>query len=293
MCALHWARTACALHAHCMRTACPPQALPAALMRSGSSAKAATTLGTLGSVSALVEVMLSNSFGKLTDAIGRKPVLILAPALAVAARATVVVWPSLPVLLGARFCTTLVVPPSRLACAPHVHCVCTACAPHVHRMRTASTGAAVLARLLLVPRRPLRAQLHLPRHSQLPRRSLHGAGLCGGHPARWQAERREPWLGSGLGLGLEGLRLGLTFFYPNPNPNPNQVSPNPNPNQVSLLGLSYVQLAYLASCAFGSAVCFLLAFGLRETLPPERRVPLPCHTPLPRYTSFPSTNPNP
>ena len=71
------------------------------------------------------------------------------------------------------------------------------------------------------------------------------------------------------------------------------MSPNPNPNQVSLLGLSYVQLAYLTSCAFGSAVCFLLAFGLRETLPPERRVPLPCHTPLPRYTSFPSTNPNP
>ena len=86
------------------------QALPAALMRSGSSANAATTLGTLGSVSALVEVMLSNSFGKVTDAIGRKPVLILAPALAVAARATVVVYPSLPVLLGARFCTTLVVP---------------------------------------------------------------------------------------------------------------------------------------------------------------------------------------
>ena len=135
--------TAC-MHctAHRMRTACHPQALPAALMRSGSSAKAATTLGTLGSVSALVEVMLSNSFGKLTDAIGRKPVLILAPALAVAARATVVVWPSLPVLLGARFCTTLVVPPSRLACAPHVHCVCTACAPRVHRMRTACAAHA-------------------------------------------------------------------------------------------------------------------------------------------------------
>ena len=37
-------------------------------MRGGSSASAATTLGTLGSVSALVEVMLSNSFGKVTDA---------------------------------------------------------------------------------------------------------------------------------------------------------------------------------------------------------------------------------
>jgi hypothetical protein len=52
---------------------------------------------------------------------------------------------------------------------------------------------------------------------------------------------------------------------------------------VSLLGLSYVQLAYLTSCAFGSAVCFLLAFGLKETLAPERRVP----------SRFPGTNPNP
>ena len=42
---------------------------------------------------------------------------------------------------------------------------------------------------------------------------------------------------------------------------------------VSLLGLSYVQLSYLASCAMGSAVCLLLALGLRETLPPERRIP--------------------
>jgi len=83
---------------------------------------------------------------------------------------------------------------------------------------------------------------------------------------------------------VRGVKVRANLFYPNPNP---------NPNQVSLLGLSYVQLAYLTSCAFGSAVCFLLAFGLRETLPPERRVPLPCHTPLPRYTSFPSTNPNP
>ena len=124
-------RALCTVHLVLHHTACALQALPAALMRSGSSANAATTLGTLGSVSALVEVMLSNSFGKLTDAIGRKPVLILAPALAVAARATVVAWPTLPVLLGARFCTTLVVPLLRLARALHVHCMCTACALHM------------------------------------------------------------------------------------------------------------------------------------------------------------------
>ena len=72
------------------------QALPAALMRSGSSANAATTLGTLGSVSALVEVMLSNSFGKVADAIGRKPVLILAPALAVAPDQGWLAWADVP-----------------------------------------------------------------------------------------------------------------------------------------------------------------------------------------------------
>ena len=44
-------------------------------------------------------------------------------------------------------------------------------------------------------------------------------------------------------------------------------------SNVSLLGLDYVRLAYTASCIFGSLVCLLLLFGLRETLPPERRIP--------------------
>ena len=176
------------------------QALPAALMRSGSSANAATTLGTLGSVSALVEVMLSNSFGKITDAIGRKPVLILAPALAVAARATVVVWPSLPVLLGARFCTTLVVPLFWLAFSSSL----------ADLYGRSSTSLAIV-------------------NSRV--------AAC-----------------MGLGYAVATLLGGKL-------------------SGVSLLGLSYVQLSYLTSCVLGSAVCLLLALGLRETLPPERRIP--------------------
>ena len=66
------------------------QALPAALMQAVGSARAATTTGYLLSLAGLVEVCLSNSFGRLTDAIGRKPILLAAPAVAVAARAVVV-----------------------------------------------------------------------------------------------------------------------------------------------------------------------------------------------------------
>tara|TARA_B110001452_G_scaffold56307_1_gene43679 strand:+ start:346 stop:1785 length:1440 start_codon:yes stop_codon:yes gene_type:complete len=86
------------------------QALPAALMDATSKVRAVTILGQLGSASAFCEVFLSNSFGKLVDAIGRKPVLIFAPAAAVAARTLVVVRPALPVLVTARFLTSLLVP---------------------------------------------------------------------------------------------------------------------------------------------------------------------------------------
>ena len=217
--------------AHRMRTACHPQALPAALMRSGSSANAATTLGTLGSVSALVEVMLSNSFGKITDAIGRKPVLILAPALAVAARATVVVWPSLPVLLGARFCTTLVVPLLRLACAcaPRVHRVCTACAPHVHCMCIACASRAHRMCIACAP------------HVQVPlfwlAFSSSLADLYGRSSTSLAIVNSRVAACMGLGYAVATLLGGKlsdvrrllprTDSNPNPNPSPN---PNPDPN---------------------------------------------------------------
>lgn len=90
---------------------CIGTALPPALHASGLSAiDAGLLLGRLGSASAFAEVMLSGSFGKLADAIGRKPILVCAPAITVAARALVVLNPSLPVLISTRLVTTLVVP---------------------------------------------------------------------------------------------------------------------------------------------------------------------------------------
>lgn len=90
---------------------CIGTALPPALRAAGLTPSAvAILLGRLGSASALAEVLLSGSFGKLADAIGRKPLLLGAPLLTVLARALVVVQPTLPVLLGARMLTTLIVP---------------------------------------------------------------------------------------------------------------------------------------------------------------------------------------
>ena len=90
---------------------CIGTALPPALRASGlEPAQIALTLGRLGSISALFEVMLSGWFGSLADAVGRKPILLCAPLLTVFARATVVVCPTLPMLLGARMLTTLAVP---------------------------------------------------------------------------------------------------------------------------------------------------------------------------------------
>jgi len=90
---------------------CIGTALPPALRASGMDPKGvALLLGQLGSASALCEVLLSNSFGKLSDAIGRKPIMLAAPALTVLARGMVVVSPMLPVLIAARLLSTLVVP---------------------------------------------------------------------------------------------------------------------------------------------------------------------------------------
>ena len=86
-------------------------ALPPAMRASGMApAEVALTLGRLGSASALAEVLLSGSFGKLADAIGRKPILLAAPAVTIVARFMVVLRPTLPVLIGARLASTLAVP---------------------------------------------------------------------------------------------------------------------------------------------------------------------------------------
>ena len=90
---------------------CIGTALPPALRASGlEPAQVALTLGRLGSISALFEVMLSGALGQLADSIGRKPILLAAPLITVAARATVVFRPTITTLLGARMLTTLAVP---------------------------------------------------------------------------------------------------------------------------------------------------------------------------------------
>jgi len=86
-------------------------ALPPALRSSGLSPReVAQLLGQLGSASALAEVLLSGGFGKLADAIGRKPILLAAPAMTAIARSTVICSPTLPTLIAARVASTLAVP---------------------------------------------------------------------------------------------------------------------------------------------------------------------------------------
>ena len=170
------------------------QALPAALMDATSKVRAVTILGQLGSASALCEVFLSNSFGKLVDAIGRKPVLIVAPAAAVAARALVVARPALPVLVAARFCTSLLVPLFWLAFQSSM------------------------------------------------------ADCFGDDPTRLAVLGSRVAACMGLGYSIATLLGGK-------------------------LAAHSVRLAYLASCLYGVAVCLLLLFGMRETLPASRREP--------------------
>ena len=66
------------------------QALPSAIMQQQGLASAAMTLGQLASASACAELLLSGTFGKISDAVGRKPLLIASPAVAVAARSVVI-----------------------------------------------------------------------------------------------------------------------------------------------------------------------------------------------------------
>lgn len=95
--------------------------LPPALSASGMEpAAVALLLGQLGSASAFCEVLLSGGFGKLADAIGRKPILVAAPVISVLARAYVVFDPSLNVLIVARLISMLSVPIYWLAYAASI-----------------------------------------------------------------------------------------------------------------------------------------------------------------------------
>lgn len=89
------------------------QALPAALMRqtgAASNIAAAATLGKLTSAASAAELCLSGTFGQLSDAFGRKPLMLFAPVVCALARLVVVACPAIPVLIGVRFVTNLMVP---------------------------------------------------------------------------------------------------------------------------------------------------------------------------------------
>jgi DHA1 family tetracycline resistance protein-like MFS transporter len=89
------------------------QALPAALMLQTGAARniaAATTLGKLTSAASAAELCLSGTFGQLSDAFGRKPLMLFAPTVCALARLAVVACPTVPVLIGVRFVTNLMVP---------------------------------------------------------------------------------------------------------------------------------------------------------------------------------------
>lgn len=173
---------------------CIGTALPPALRAAGlTPAEVAILLGRLGSASALCEVLLSGSFGKLADAFGRKPILLAAPLITVLARSLVVVRPTLPVLLGARMVTTLVVPMYWLAYQASMADV----------FGRNSTKLAILG-------------------------------------SRVQA---------GMGLGY-----AISSYFGGP------------------LAARDIRYAYAASCSIGCCVLACVGFGLRETLPDEKRV---------------------
>ena len=90
---------------------CIGTALPPALRASGlAPARVALVLGRIGSASALAEVLLSGTFGRLADAVGRKPILLGAPAACVVARSAVVFCPDVRVLVAARLASAFAVP---------------------------------------------------------------------------------------------------------------------------------------------------------------------------------------
>jgi len=82
------------------------------MMQSGAASNiaAATTLGKLTSAASAAELCLSGTFGQLSDAFGRKPLMLFAPMVCALARCMVVAYPVVPILIAVRFVTNLMVP---------------------------------------------------------------------------------------------------------------------------------------------------------------------------------------
>ena len=86
---------------HVLGNALIAQALPNALRVSlrGDLVKTATLLGQFGSCAALLDILVTPQVGRLTDTIGRKPVLIAAPTVGLLCRLAVALRPLTPCLV--------------------------------------------------------------------------------------------------------------------------------------------------------------------------------------------------
>lgn len=89
---------------HVLGNALIAQALPHALRvaKKNDLVRTATALGRLGSIAALMDIMITPQLGRLSDAIGRKPLLIAAPCLGCLVRVLVALHPSTPFLIAVK-----------------------------------------------------------------------------------------------------------------------------------------------------------------------------------------------
>ena len=89
---------------HVLSNALISQSLPTALRRAFSNdlVRTATTLGRLGSSAALLDILITPQLGRLSDTIGRKPLLLGAPFVGCLCRAAVATHPLTPFLVGVK-----------------------------------------------------------------------------------------------------------------------------------------------------------------------------------------------
>jgi predicted MFS family arabinose efflux permease len=80
------------------------QAVPTAMYAAfgNDRVRTAASLGRISSCAALMDIMLTPQLGRLSDTIGRKPLLLAAPALALACRAFAAVRPTVGVLVACK-----------------------------------------------------------------------------------------------------------------------------------------------------------------------------------------------
>jgi hypothetical protein len=89
---------------HVLSNAVIAQALPTALRRSftGNLVRTATTLGQLGSCAALLDIFITPQLGRLSDTIGRKPLLLAAPTCGLLVRSAAGTFASTPFFVAVK-----------------------------------------------------------------------------------------------------------------------------------------------------------------------------------------------